>query len=315
MLKFTKGGALFMILASMSAGASTPAAQQKVVPVWNGVAPGSENWTQKEETVALAQIAGGSPLVRNVTQPTLTAFLPDPSVATGTGIIVCPGGGFQFLPWEHEGTEIAKWLSARGIAAFVLKYRLIDTGPTREDFQKSVAAFLALVQKLGTAPPEMRSGLPAPMQKIAPFAITDGLQAVRIVREHAPEWGIASDRIGIMGLSAGAIVTMGVLMMQHDAATRPNFAGAIYGAGMGGFTPPPEATPLFILSADNDPIAASGSAAAYSKWKAAGYPVELHIYSKGGHGFGMNKQGLPTDHWIERFGDWLQEQDLLKTKP
>ena len=307
-----KGGT-YMILASIFAGATPSMAQQRVVPVWTGVAPGSENWTQKEETTTLPQIAGGGPLVRNVTQPTLTAFLPDASVATGTAIVVCPGGGFQFLPWDHEGTEIAKWLSARGIAAFVLKYRLIDTGPTPKDFQKSVTEFLALIEKLGSATAELRSGLPEPMQKIAPLAVADGLQAIRTVRQHASEWAIAPDHVGMMGLSVGAIVTMGALM-QSDARIHPNFAASIYGVAMERFTTPPEATPLFILSADNDPISASGSAAMYSKWKAARYPVELHMYAKGGHGFGMSKQGLPTDHWIERFGEWLQEQDLLRPK-
>lgn len=310
MREFVQGG-VSMILATIFAGAIPSMAQQKVVPVWPGVAPGSEKWTQKEETVMLPQIAGGGPLVRNVTQPTLTAFLPDPATATGTAIVVCPGGGFQFLPWEHEGTEIAKWLSSRGIAAFVLKYRLIDTGPTQEDFQKSVAAFLALIDKLGTAPAEKHTGLPEPMQQIAPFAIADGLKAVRVVRQHASEWKFAPDRIGMLGFSAGAIVTMGVLM-HHDSESRPNFAAAIYGAGMERFTTPAEATPLFILSADDDPIASGGSLAAYSKWKAVGYPVELHMYAKGGHGFGMNKQGLPTDQWIDRFGDWLQEQNLVR---
>lgn len=171
MRKFVNGGA-YMILASIFAGRTPTMAQEQEVPVWTDVAPGSESWTQKEEATMLPQIAGGGRLVRNVTRPTLTAFLPDAANATQTAVIICPGGGFQFLPWEHEGTEIAKQLRARGIAAFVLKYRLIDTGPTQQDFQKSVAAFLALVEKLATAPPEMRSGLLEPMQRIAPFAIS-----------------------------------------------------------------------------------------------------------------------------------------------
>jgi acetyl esterase/lipase len=281
-------------------------AQQQVIPVWPGVAPGSENWTQKEDTTALPPLAAGGRLIRNVTQPTLTAFLPNPSIANGTAVIVCPGGGFHFLSWESEGTEVAKWLSARGIAAFVLKYRLVDTGPTEEDFRKSVAALFSSVGK--------GDSLPESMRKVAPLAIADGRQAMKVVRQHASEWGIAPDRTGIMGFSAGGIVTMGVVM-EHDSDSRPSFAGAVYGAGISeGPAAPAEATPLFILCANDDPIAAVGSVATYSKWKAAGYPVELHMYSKGGHGFGMNKQGLPTDHWIERFGDWLEEQGLLGPK-
>jgi acetyl esterase/lipase len=286
--------------------------QEKVIDLWPGVAPGSENWMQKEGNAWLPQVAKGSLLIRNVTQPTLTAFLPDASIASSTAVVICPGGGFQFLPWEHEGTEIAKWLNSRGVAAFVLKYRLIDTGPTEEDFQKSVAQFLSMVGKLGTAPPEMRVGLPESMQKIAPLAVVDGLQALRIARRHASEWNIAPDRIGMMGFSVGAVVTMGVLV-QDDEASRPSFVAAIYGAGMERFAPSREAIPLFVISAADDPISASGSEVVYSKWRAAGNPIEAHIYARGGHGFGLNPQNLPTDHWIERFREWLQGEGLLKS--
>ena len=141
MREFVQGG-VAVILATIFAGASPSMAQQKVVPVWTGVSPGCEKWMQKEETVTLPEIAGGTLLTRNVTQPTLTAFVPDAASATGTAIVVCPGGGFEFLSWEHAGTEIAKWLNSRGIAAFVLKYRLIDTGPTPQDFQKPSSMFL-----------------------------------------------------------------------------------------------------------------------------------------------------------------------------
>ncbi len=281
----------------------TSRAQQQVIPVWPGVAPGSENWTQKEETTGLPPLAAGSSLVRNVTQPTLTVFLPSPSTANGTAVIVCPGGGFYFLSWESEGTEVAQWLSAHGVAAFVLKYRLIDTGPTKEDFGKAVTELFASISKGG--------GLSESMRKVMPLAVADGRQAMKVVRQHASEWGIAPDRIGLMGFSAGGIVTMGVVL-EHDTGSRPNFAAPIYGAGIAeGEAAPADATPLFILCAADDTIAAAGSVATYSKWKAAGYSVELHMYAKGGHGFGMNKHGLPTDHWIERFDDWLGEQGLL----
>lgn len=284
----------------------TGRAQQQVIPVWAGVAPGSENWTQKEGTATLSARGNGSRLVRNVTQPTLTTFLPNPSLANGTAVIVCPGGGFHFLSWESEGAKVAEWLSAHGIAAFVLKYRLVDTGPTEEDFRNSVAAMFSSIGKAG--------GLSEPMRGVMPLAIADGRQAMKVVRQRAAEWGIAPDRIGMMGFSAGGVVTMGVVM-EHDASSRPNFAAPIYGAGIAeGEATPADATPLFILCATDDSIAAAGSVATYSRWKAAGYPVELHMYAKGGHGFGMNKRGLPTDQWIERFGDWLGEEGLLGAK-
>jgi len=286
--------------------------EQQVIPVWPGAAPGSETWTQKEETTTLPPLAAGGPLIRNVTQPTLTIFLPDPSLANGTAVIVCPGGGFHFLSWASEGTEVAKWLSAHGISAFVLKYRLVDTGPTADDFRKAVWALFGPPGSGGR--PAGSGGLPESMRKILPLAVADGRQAMKVVRQRASQWGIAPDRIGIMGFSAGGMVTMGVVM-EHDADSRPDFAGPLYGAGLAeGSATPPEATPLFILCASDDPIAATGSVATYTKWKAAGAPVELHMYSKGGHGFGMNKQGLPTDHWIERFGDWLEAQGFMKPK-
>ena len=131
-----------------------------------------------------------------------------------------------------------------------------------------------------------------------------------MVRERATEWGIALDRIGIIGFSAGSTVTVSVAL-EHDAGSRPDFAGAIYGAGRQDVPVPADAPPLFILCADDDLMASPESVRLYSDWKAAGHPVELHIYSKGGHGFGMNKQGLPSDTWIDRFGDWLRVQGLL----
>jgi acetyl esterase/lipase len=143
------------------------------------------------------------------------------------------------------------------------------------------------------------------------LAIADGRQALKIVRQHAAEWGIASDRIGIMGFSAGATVTMGVVM-DHDAESHPSFAMAIYGGNTNGATIPKDAPPLFILSANDDPGGSKASFQVYSAWKAAALPVELHIYSKGGHGFGMSRRNLPVDDWIDRLGDWLRVQGLLQ---
>jgi acetyl esterase/lipase len=289
-------------------------AQQQVIPVWPNGAPGSEEWTQKE-TVSL--FTPGNNVVRNVTQPTLTAYFPSPSVATGTGIIVCPGGGFRFLSWEIEGTQVAQWLSDHGVAAFVLKYRLVDTGATEEEFREKLSEFFATLEKalseVGDGSIRNALSRDAEAPKIIPLAVADGRQAIRLVRQHASEWGIAPDRIGIMGFSAGGAVTMGVVM-EHDAESRPNFAAPIYGGYMPGAPVPGDAPPLFICVANDDPLAAE-SVKLYSDWKAAGHPVELHIYSKGGHGFGMIKRGIPADGWIERLGDWLGVQGLLTPPP
>jgi acetyl esterase/lipase len=282
--------------------------QQPVFPVWPGVAPGSETWKQKEVEYLNP---GKQKMVRNVVQPTLTAYLPERAKANGTAVIVCPGGGFRFLSWESEGTEVAKWLQARGVAAFVLKYRLVDTGATEAEFQKSLAElFRSLSQSTdGKAPANPVQRIEK--SKIVSLAAADGRQAIKLVRQRAAEWGIAPDRIGILGFSAGGMVTMGVVM-NHDAESRPNFAAPIYGGSTGGATIPADAPSLFILCADDDAMMAAGSAKLYTEWKAAKKPAELHIYSKGGHGFGMNKRSLPVDTWIDRLGDWLQVQGLLK---
>src|SRR5262249_40011147 len=125
-----------------------------------------------------------------------------------------------------------------------------------------------------------RRAIPEEMRKIGTLAIADGKQAVKVVRRHAAEGGIKPDRIGIMGFSAGGMVTMGVVM-DADKVSRPDFAAPIYGGGTGGAKVPEDAPPLFILCASDDHLAAASSFRLYSDWKLAGRPVELHLYEKG----------------------------------
>jgi acetyl esterase/lipase len=268
-------------------------AQQPVIPLYPGVAPGSENAKQKEVSFVNPD---KQPRIRNVTRPTLTAYLPERSKANGTAIIVAPGGGFMHLAMEKEGSDMARWLQARGVAAFVLKYRLMDTG-TEEEYRERAAGMARATQPNSTPP----APNPARRQAVE-FAIADGAQAVRLVRQRAAEWGIAPDLIGLMGFSAGGMLTMGVVM-KNDAASRPNFAAPIYGGATNGQTVAADAPPLFIAVASDDPVAAVSSAKLYLEWKAAGRSAELHIYSQGGHGFGMTKRGLPVDGWVERLGE------------
>ncbi|HJT77380.1 MAG TPA: alpha/beta hydrolase domain-containing protein, partial [Gemmataceae bacterium] len=295
-------------------------AGKKVIPIWPDRAPGSEDWMQKE--LEYRNDWDKKTMVRNVTTPTLTAFLPDPSLATGAAVVICPGGGFRFLSWQSEGTEVAQWLQARGVAAFVLKYRLMKTAASEEEFRKEMAAFFVSLANRRDRPSAdnapkreatkdqekpseaSRRDIPEDMRRIGAFAIADGKQAIKVVRRHAAEWGIKPDRVGIMGFSAGGMVTMDVVM-DSDKESRPDFAAPIYGGGgTGGAKIPADAPPLFILCASDD-FLADGSARLYAEWKGAGRPVELHIYEKGGHGFGMTPKGLPVDRWIERYGDWL----------
>src|SRR5437868_7339234 len=211
-----------IMLALFALTAISYAAEPKVIPLWPGAPPGSENWNYDErETI------GPKDTVRritNVTRPTLTAFLPDPSKATGTAVIICPGGGFRLLSIDNEGMDVARWLNSVGVTAFVLKYRVMRTG----DADEADAAKMAERRKT-----------------VIPLSIADGQQAMRLVRSHASDWGIASDRIGILGFSAGGYVAAAVAL-QHDPSTRPNFAAPIYPGTPDDVTAPPDAPPLFL---------------------------------------------------------------------
>src|SRR5262245_24005916 len=306
-MKIKTNQLIFVLSISCLSLAAPIYAQQPVIPLYPGVAPGSENAKQKEVSFVNPD---KQTRIRNVTQPTLTAYLPERGKANGTAIIVAPGGGFMHLAMEKEGSDMARWLQARGLAAFVLKYRLMDTG-TEEEYRERAATTRA-TQPNSTAPATPPAPNPARRQAIE-FAIADGAQAVRLVRQRSAEWGIAADRIGLMGFSAGGMLTMGV-GMKNDAASRPNFAAPIYGGATNGQAVAADAPPLFIAVASDDPIASVSSAKLYLEWKEAGRSAELHIYSQGGHGFGMTKRGLPVDGWVDRFGEWLQIQGLLKVK-
>lgn len=245
-------------------------------------------------------------VVTNVSQPTLTVYAPAPSTANGTAVIICPGGGFYILGINHEGVDVAKWLNARGVTAFVLKYRLVPTG------EDGVADLLAV---LGD-PLDVRK-LDGKIAAVVPLAVADGLAAVGYVRSHAAELGIAPDRVGIMGFSAGGTVAAAVAL-QYRAGTRPDFVAPIY-PYMGVVKKvrvPNDAPPMFVAAAADDELRlVPDSTSLFERWLAAGKSAELHIYAKGGHGFGLREQKLPTDQWIERFADWLGVQGLLKPHP
>jgi acetyl esterase/lipase len=269
---------------------------------------GSEKWTQKEVEFHSALLGN---VVRNVVRPTLTAFLPERSKANGTAVILCPGGGFHFLA-KGEGIEEAEWLRARGVAAFILKHRLMDTGATETEFYKSLlqAGLLKAIEDVGDSlKGHEKPVLPEDVHKFSALAVADGRQAIKVVRARGGEWGIKPHRIGIMGFSSGAVVAIGVAT-EYDAASRPNYAASIYGPVLGSVKVPWYAPPIFICCADDDPLVPPrNSIRLYSAWNAASRSAELHIYVKGGHGFGG--QGLPSDTWIDRFYDWLGQQRLL----
>ena len=293
-------------------------AQTNVVMLWPNGAPGSENWAQKEAEYTVGN--AGLKAVRNVVKPSITVYLPAAESATGTSVVIAPGGAFRMLSWDSEGTMVADWLQRHGVAAFVLKYRLTDTG-TDEEFAQAQARAAAgrsgaVAAGAGRAASGAATGrgsaAPGPQTQIRALAAADGLRAIEVVRQHAAEWRLDTAKVGIMGFSAGGYVAVQAAL-DHTVANRPAFVASIYGCceNAAELKVPEDAPPIFFLHAYNDPVSAS-SPALFLAWKGANKPAELHTYAAGGHGFGMPKHDQPSDGWIERFGDWLRYQKLMR---
>ncbi len=276
---FTTWAVALVVLLAGSADAQT-----QTIPIWPGVAPGSETWTQTENVVPNTPVGT---VVLNVVTPTLTAYLPAPGTATGTGVIIAPGGFCVALAMDIEGTDVARWFQARGIAAFVLKYRVVEK--QQEGVPKNID-----------------------MDAACKYGIADGIQAVKVVRQGAAQWGVLPDRIGFIGFSAGGMIASGAVL-QQDVAARPNFAAFIYGAPFGVMpVVPKKLPPIFMAWAQDDPLALGAIVKFYDALQAAGDKPEAHIFSAGGHGFGLKKQGTTSDHWIDEFYYWLEAQGLTK---
>jgi acetyl esterase/lipase len=280
-------------------------AQQTVVQIYKGAVPGSENWKQSEAEFYFP--TEKVKMVRNVTVPTLTEYLPEKSKTTGTAIVIAPGGGFRFLSWEKEGTKVAEWLQGHGVAAFVLRYRINYMGNSVDEFLK--------YQKSPQPPLANDGGYSAtPDSVIRQMAFDDGRQAIKYLRQNAAKYGINPERIGMMGFSAGGMVTMDVTF-NHTPESRPDFVGNIYGPVKNGIKAPTDAPPLFYAGATDDAFLLGNAADLFKAWQTTGNDVEFHVYATGGHGFGMDKSRLPVNSWIDRFGDWLSQQGLLSHEP
>jgi acetyl esterase/lipase len=283
---------------AMQAFATTP----QEIAIWPGVAPGSEKAEQKEQITPFP--GGKASVVRNVTRPTLTIYLPEPSKATGTGVIVAPGGAFRMLSIDSEGNDVARWLVDRGIAAFVLKYRLIATPSSDALMWTQFMTRMAAAKMSSTAA----------FADDAKLGIADGIQAVKVVRARAKEWNIAPDRIGFVGFSAGGMVASFAMLEPADAA-RPDFVAPIYGAPLGEMPKiPSKLPPVFLAYASDDGLIADRVDAFHAALRKAGHHPELHIYRKGGHGFGMNKQGLSSDYWIDDLYHWMESLGYTRAK-
>ena len=235
--------------------------------------------------------------VRNVVQPTLTPVLPA-GPATGTGVIIAPGGGFLGLAMDHEGWQIARRLANNGIAAFVLKYRVLPT-PTPlavfdERFNRMIRG-----EKVGFSPPD----------DTPPEALADGLAALAFFRANPARYGVDPRRLGFMGFSAGGFLTRSVVTAAGQ--DMPAFAAPIY-PNMKPMAVPANAPPMFVLIAQDDFLLDDGGLGLVESWRAAGKSIEFHLIASGGHGFGYGRPGTSSEGWLPLFRHWLDTQGLLK---
>lgn len=281
---------LIVALPGLAVAAESPsgAAGHAVIALWGAGAPGAAGRRAEPE-----KVVGGS--VSNIHFPTLTVYLPPAAEATGAGIVVCPGGGHRNLVMQKEGYDVAQWLSAHGIAAFVLKNRLANDDATP-------------------------AGRPQPYT-LERDALADARRALRVVRSRAEAWKVDPARVGIIGFSAGGELAALVARRpgEPDAQAvdvidrldaRPAFQGLIYPGQSQKIEPQPGDPPAFLCcGADDRADISEGLAAVYLRFKKAGIPVELHIFSGVGHGFGLRPTSAAT--WPDRLRDWLVTEKFI----
>jgi acetyl esterase/lipase len=248
----------------------------------------------------------GSKFARNVTVATLMPFLPDASKASGAAVIIAPGGGFRTLSMENEGWTVARALADHGVAAFVLKYRLNQTPADLDTFARTPGR----PPTAAGAPPATRPSPTEMASRLAP-QIADAEAAFALVRANAAKWHVDPDRVGMMGFSAGGMLTMATTLNSHQA--KPAFIGNIYG-GLSAVEVPPDAPPLFAAVASDDPLLGAPNFGLIENWRKAKRPVEFHYYERGGHGFGMYPKETTSTGWFDAYVKWLGMHGYLKPK-
>jgi len=245
----------------------------------------------------------GTAFTRNVSSATIRPFLPKPGKAHGAAVIVAPGGGGMFLSMEAEGWRVARALADHGIAAFVLKYRTRPTPAGEAEFKSAMDAMFA---NAGRRDNRMRPNAAAARVS---DAMTDAAAAFALIRSRAGEWHVDPARVGMIGFSAGAMVTMTTTLAIPEA--KPAFIAPIYGS-MEAVTVPADAPPMFAVLAADDPLFSHKGLGLIDSWQQAGRQVEFHLYQHGGHGFGMGKKGTTSTGWFDAFILWLDTNGFLK---
>ena len=240
----------------------------------------------------------GKAFVRNVTAPTISAFLPAAENATGTAVVILPGGSFRILEIENEGWDVAKWFADQGVAAFVVKYRTKPSDKNHFLFARSL--YWGLKNFSRATSNEADPGFQP--------ATDDTLAALRFVRANAARWNIDPERVGVLGFSAGGSAARDAARTRN-VDERPDFIGVVY-ANMGAVDAPPDAPPLFAAIAIDDPFFTDDTGLV-DAWRSAGRPAAYHAYESGGHGFGLGKPGTQSAEMPSQFLAWLNEIGYL----
>jgi acetyl esterase/lipase len=296
---------LFSAVGALSALSTSTPSSPEVLPVWPAEAPGEKGDLGEEKDVTKAKdgLVGGRPLIRlgNVSKPTLTLYRPPKEKDTGASVVVCPGGGYSILALDLEGTEVCEWLNSIGVTGILLKYRV----PARKGLEKHAAA------------------------------LQDAQRALGLVRFHAKEWNLDPDRVGILGFSAGghlsAMASTAYETRTYPAvddadreSCRPDFAVLIYPAWLvvkddvtklaPEFKVTPRTSPAFVVMTQDDPIKVESAVGYGLALKNAHVPVELHLYPKGGHGYGLRPSANDVTRWPDRAAEWMKTQGWLTPK-
>ena len=251
----------------------------------------------------------GDPMARNISTATLTPFLPKAGKANGAAVIVAPGGGFRWLSMGNEGWEVAQALADKGIAAFVLKYRLFPTPESLDAFKESMNRTFAAATPPSDASKE--APRPTPPKMDLSNQLKDAEAAYTMIVKRAAEWGVDTARLGMIGFSAGAGLTMHSTL--NSKIMELDFIGPIYG-GMGPVEVPKNAPPMFNVIASDD-FLFRGQFGVIDSWFKAGKPVEFHLYQNGGHGFGLGNPNRTSNKWFDAFIHWLDVNEFLGAKP
>jgi acetyl esterase/lipase len=272
-----------------------------VLDVWPGKVPGETAPIEPEKVLDLKPGQSKVQRITNVSKPTIAVFRPAPDKNTGAAVLICPGGGYNILAWDLEGEEVASWLNSIGVTGIVLKYRV----PRRPDQPKEL-------------PP------PGPLQ--------DAQRAMRLVRSKAKEWNVDPRRLGILGFSAGGHLAAATATnfdkrtyeaqdVLDEQSCRPDFAVLIYPAYLvpkgkeelaADIRVRKECPPMFFAHAGNDGVKAENSVLTYLALRHAGVAAELHVYTTGGHGFGLRKSSQACSTWPDRAADWFRLQGFLQ---